>query len=63
MTVEEKKTTIELERCKDENTRLEGALNEALSQRDMALERLLQLSAELQLLKAQLEQNNGPRES
>lgn len=43
---------------KDENTRLEGALNEALSQRDMALERLLQLSAELQLLKEQLEQKN-----
>jgi len=47
---------------KDENTRLEGALNEALSQRDMALERLLQLSAELQLMKAQLEQNNEPKE-
>jgi hypothetical protein len=45
---------------KDENTRLEGALNEALSQRDMALERLLQLSAELQLLKAQLEQSKQP---
>jgi hypothetical protein len=58
MTVEDNTSTTELKRFKDENTRLEGALNEALSQRDMALERLLQLSAELQLLKEQLEQKN-----
>jgi hypothetical protein len=59
MTAEENETTMELEQFKGENTRLEGALNEALSQRDMALEHLLQLSAEMQLLKAQLEQKKS----
>ncbi|MGB0575947.1 MAG: hypothetical protein ACPGPC_07300 [Alphaproteobacteria bacterium] len=58
MTAEDDISTTELKRFKYENTRLEGALNEALSQRDMALERLLQLSAELQILKEQLEQKN-----
>ncbi|NKB20890.1 MAG: hypothetical protein GKS01_10365 [Alphaproteobacteria bacterium] len=58
MTTDKNKISEELDGLKNENIRLEGALNEALSQRDMAMERLLQLSAELQVLKTQLGQNS-----